>query len=128
MAAHMRSSLQALLLAAAAAPILANPPPLTDRQATLLNVNCLQCHALPGLGAPLAGDRAGWESVRKRGEDVVLRNVLNGIRGMPPMGYCGACTEADFRAMIRFLADLPTPAELRETGLPAKPTEQGVPK
>jgi cytochrome c5 len=85
----------------------AAPPELTERQATLLRVNCVQCHAVPGLGAPILGDRAAWQRARERGEDAMLRNMLDGIRGMPPMGYCSACSEADFRAMIRFLADLP---------------------
>lgn len=85
----------------------AAPPELTERQATLLRVNCVQCHAVPGLGAPIIGDRTAWQWARERGEDAMLRNVLDGFRGMPPMGYCSACSEADFRAMIRFLADLP---------------------
>ena len=85
----------------------AAPPELTQRQAALLRVNCVQCHTVPGLSAPIIGDRAAWQWARDRGEDALLRNVLAGIRGMPPMGYCSACSEADFRAMIRFLADLP---------------------
>jgi cytochrome c5 len=85
----------------------AAPLELSQRQATLLRVNCVQCHAVPGLGAPLIGDRAAWQWARERGEDAMLSNVLAGVRGMPPLGYCSACSEADFRALIRFLADLP---------------------
>jgi cytochrome c5 len=77
----------------------------------------MQCHALPGLGAPLIGDQASWKSVREGGEDAALRNVLNGIRGMPPLGYCGACSEEDFRVLIRFMA-----------GLPERPSDPGAPK
>jgi len=92
----------------------AGPPELSERQARLLRVNCVQCHAVPGLGAPLIGDRAAWQWARERGEEGMLRNVLAGARGMPPMGYCSACTEADFRALIRFLADLPAAAAQTE--------------
>jgi cytochrome c5 len=89
-------------------------PELNQRQETLLRVNCVQCHAVPGLGAPLIGDRAAWQRARERGEEALLRNVLVGVRGMPPMGYCSACTEADFRALIRFLADLPAQTRTRQ--------------
>ena len=70
----------------------------------------MQCHATPGLGAPLIGDERAWERVRRAGEEAALRNVLNGTRGMPPMGYCSACSEADFRALVRFLANMPAPS------------------
>ena len=80
---------------------------LSPRQLTLLATNCVQCHATPGLGAPLIGDKASWERVRQRGEEAAMRSVLKGTRGMPPLGYCSACSEMDFRALIRFLADMP---------------------
>ena len=37
----------------------------------------------------------------------MLQNVVYGIRGMPPLGYCSACTEEDFRVLIRLMAGLP---------------------
>jgi cytochrome c5 len=76
----------------------------TERQLALLAANCLQCHAVAATGAPQLGVDADWQEPRARGEDGMLANVIQGIRGMPPLGYCGACSEADFRALIRLLA------------------------
>ena len=80
---------------------------LDSRQATLLTTKCVQCHAVPGTTAPLMGRPEDWTSVIRQGEDATLRNVVEGIRGMPPLGYCSACSEQDLRALIRFVAGFP---------------------
>ena len=49
---------------------------LTARQAQLLSVNCLQCHARENIGAPIIGNPQDWRERNKRGEDVLLRNVI----------------------------------------------------
>ena len=68
----------------------------------LLANNCMQCHADPETTAPVFGIEADWVSTLSRSEEQVLENVIQGINGMPPLGYCSACSEEDFRAMIRF--------------------------
>jgi cytochrome c5 len=55
------------------------------------------------------GDEAAWRARAAGGEDRMLRHTLEGLGAMPPLGYCMDCTEADFRALIRFLV----PASLR---------------
>lgn len=67
----------------------------------------MQCHARPETGAPILGVPGDWRSSAARGEDAMLQNVVYGIRGMPPLGYCSACTEEDFRVLIRLMAGLP---------------------
>lgn len=76
------------------------------RQMQLLANNCVQCHARPGIGAPVMGSVDAWQAAVTRGEDAMLVNVVHGVGGMPPLGYCSACTEEDFRVMIRFLAGI----------------------
>lgn len=71
------------------------------RQTTLLINNCLQCHAKPESTAPILGVVEDWADARARGEDAVLHNVVEGVGGMPPLGYCSACSEQDFRVLIR---------------------------
>jgi cytochrome c5 len=83
---------------------------LSARQSQLLANNCLQCHARAGVGAPQAGDVEAWKPYAAKGEPAMLVNAVQGAGGMPPLGYCSACTEADFRALIRFMAGLPAPA------------------
>lgn len=73
------------------------------RQTSLLVNNCLQCHAHPETGAPLIGASDDWQAAVAEGEDAMLVNVVKGIRGMPPLGYCSACDEQDLRVLIRVL-------------------------
>jgi cytochrome c5 len=77
------------------------------RQSTLFVNNCAQCHARPETGAPFIGVADDWQEAVARGEDAMLINVVQGIRGMPPLGYCSACTEEDLRVLIRMMAGLP---------------------
>jgi cytochrome c5 len=77
------------------------------RQSTLFVNNCAQCHARQETGAPFIGVQEDWQEAVARGEDAMLINVIEGIRGMPPLGYCSACTEQDFRVLIRMMTGLP---------------------
>jgi cytochrome c5 len=73
------------------------------RQLQLLANSCMQCHAHQETGAPRIGNRSDWRDAVARGEDAMLVNVVQGVRGMPPLGYCSACSEDDFRVLIRLL-------------------------
>jgi cytochrome c5 len=79
----------------------------TTRQSTLMLNNCMQCHARPDTGAPFIGVEKDWQEAVARGEDAMLVNVVQGIRGMPPLGYCSACSEEDLRVLIRTLSGMP---------------------
>ncbi len=79
---------------------------LTERQLKLLTVNCVQCHARPDIGAPLMGNRDDWAKRNLQGEEAMLRNVIQGVNGMPPLGYCSACDEADLRALTRWVSGI----------------------
>ena len=86
------------------ATLLADQSPApTQRQLELFSSNCVQCHARPGIGAPLMGNADDWQERQAQGEEVLLLNVVEGVGGMPPLGYCSACDEADFRVLIRLL-------------------------
>jgi cytochrome c5 len=104
-----RSAIACLSLFALQLPV-ANAE-LDLRQNQLLINNCVQCHSNPKIGAPLLGDTNVWNKRAKKGEAVLLKNVVEGIGGMPPLGYCSSCTEQDFRLMIRLMANLPDPQE-----------------
>ena len=80
-----------------------------ERQLALFANNCMQCHARPGIGVPLAGDAVAWKERVAQGEERMLLNVVYGLRGMPPLGYCSACSESDFRVLIRLMGGLPDP-------------------
>jgi len=77
------------------------------RQMSLFVNNCLQCHTRPETGAPVIGVSEDWKAIASKGEEAILMNVVQGIKGMPPLGYCSACSEEDLRVMLRFIAGMP---------------------
>ena len=81
---------------------------LSAKHVQILATKCVQCHAAPHTGAPQFGNREQWHHVLQQGEEQTLINVVHGIRGMPPLGYCSACSEEDLRELIRFAAGFPT--------------------
>lgn len=78
--------------------------PADPKLARLYAQTCKACHANPGSGAPLAGDRAAWAPRLAQGEKTLLDHAINGYKGMPPMGSCSDCGEADFTALIKFMS------------------------
>lgn len=66
--------------------------------------SCALCHITGEADAPIVGDTADWQRRLAQGEDSILRNVIDGVNSMPPLGYCMACEVADFRAMIAYMA------------------------
>ena len=78
------------------------------RQIKLLTNNCLQCHANEESTAPLIGIVEDWQAVIAQGEETTMKNVVLGIRGMPPLGYCSACSEQDLRELTRLVAGFPS--------------------
>lgn len=78
--------------------------PAPERIGALFAANCAQCHLRPETTAPLAGAAPQWVERVRKGEAVLMRNVVEGIGAMPPLGYCSACSEEDLRALTRMLA------------------------
>ncbi|MGB0188855.1 MAG: c-type cytochrome [Aequoribacter sp.] len=76
----------------------------TERQLTLLTVNCLQCHANVHTGAPVMGDQGAWGAILAQGKQQIMTHVVEGLRGMPPLGYCSACSEDDLITLSEILA------------------------
>jgi cytochrome c5 len=98
--------LQTMLAAALLGMPFVTQAELTERQAKLLTHNCVQCHARAATGAPVIGSTDNWKTRDRASEDKLLRSVIEGLGGMPPSGYCAACTEADLRALTRTVAGL----------------------
>src|SRR5262245_32766034 len=65
---------------------------------------CAACHARAGTGAPLTGNDADWKARRIEGTEVMLARTVNGWRGMPPLGACGRCSEAELRALVVYMS------------------------
>jgi len=81
---------------------------LEPSQARAYQAICAECHARAGTGAPMVGSDA-WRKRREQGFVALLSHTVNGYRGMPPLGACGACSEADLRALVAYLSGLEVP-------------------
>ncbi|WP_353227886.1 c-type cytochrome [Novosphingobium sp.] len=67
--------------------------------------SCKLCHAVAGAGAPLVGSVAAWQPrMTARGIDGLLASVHGGRGAMPARGQCADCSDADYRALIAFMA------------------------
>ena len=49
------------------------------------------------------GDTDSWSERTLKGEDALIRSVLEGLNSMPPLGYCMACELEDFKSMVDFM-------------------------
>lgn len=78
--------------------------PADAKLARLYGQTCKACHTSPGSGAPQAGDRAAWDPRMAQGMPLLLEHTVSGYKGMPPLGSCMDCSEADFEALIRFMS------------------------
>lgn len=100
-----------LILAAACSRNGETPPAsraqLSPDAARAYQTACASCHARPGTGAPLVGDDHTWAKRSAQGANVLLAHTVNGYRGMPPLGTCGLCSEAELRALVAYMAGLP---------------------
>ena len=79
--------------------------PADPHVAQLYEHSCKACHAVPGSGAPQVHDATQWDRRWEKGEDVLLSHVILGFKGMPAGGQCASCTQSDFKALIRFMAN-----------------------
>lgn len=78
--------------------------PADARLAGLYEGSCKTCHVIAGSGAPLTGDAAAWAPRLKQGMPTLVAHTVQGFKGMPAGGQCGACTAADFEALIAFMS------------------------
>ena len=65
--------------------------------------SCALCHVDGTGGAPISGSATDWRTRLAQGREALLANTINGINGMPPLGYCMACEREDFASMIEFM-------------------------
>ena len=64
---------------------------------------CIACHSAGVAGAPKFGVAADWAPRIAQGEDTLVTHSINGIRGMPPRGTCGTCSDEEIRNAVRHM-------------------------
>ena len=80
-------------------------PVRLDRRLTeIYGHTCQTCHENAETGAPQAHDLAAWKPRLAQGDDILLDHIVNGYKGMPPLGQCIECTADDLKALMGFMA------------------------
>nr|WP_248798349.1 c-type cytochrome [Pseudomonas sp. MWU13-2105] len=72
--------------------------------ARIYETSCKLCHSNPASGAPLTGDAQAWLPRVAQGSDTLLDHMINGHKGMPPMGLCMQCSEEQFLGLAAFMS------------------------
>lgn len=78
--------------------------PQDPNLATLYQRSCFACHGTGNPTAPQTGDLHNWAPRMAQGMDTMIDHVVEGYRGMPPMGLCMDCSAEDFERLIEFMA------------------------
>jgi len=78
--------------------------PPEPKLARLYAQTCKTCHTNPGSGAPQTGDAKAWAPRLQQDMPTLLQHAISGYKGMPPMGSCMDCSEAEFQALILFMS------------------------
>lgn len=66
--------------------------------------SCATCHASGKIGAQKKGNKKQWAPVLKKGMPTLVKNVKNGYKNMPARGLCNDCSDADYEALIKYMA------------------------
>ncbi len=77
------------------------------------SASCALCHLTGLAGAPRAGNAGDWAPRLAQGRALLLKNTIEGLNRMPPLGYCMSCEASDFVSMIEYMAGL-APGEWAE--------------
>lgn len=68
------------------------------------NKSCVVCHASGVANAPKTGDAAAWKPRLAKGDDKLLASIKQGMTAMPPKGMCNDCSDAEYTALIHYMA------------------------
>ena len=67
--------------------------------------HCAACHDTGASEAPKLGDPAAWTNRIAQGVDVLYKNAIQGIRGMPAKGTCMTCSDDEIKAAVDYIKD-----------------------
>lgn len=65
---------------------------------------CANCHATGVMNAPKTHDQAAWAPRLKQGDAALLAHIKTGYKMMPPKGLCNDCSDAEYKALIKFMS------------------------
>ncbi|GGE94347.1 c-type cytochrome [Kangiella profundi] len=65
--------------------------------------SCFSCHERGHGGAPIRGNMEQWQSRLDKGQEIIMTNMVEGYKGMPPKGACFDCSDADLQMALDFM-------------------------
>ena len=68
------------------------------------NRSCSACHAAGIVKAPKTGSAEAWKPRLAKGMDTLVLSAKKGMGAMPPRALCNDCTDADYKALIQYMA------------------------
>lgn len=96
----MRMMLRFAVVFFVAAPLFAEQKSVRTGE-EIYRTYCGSCHGGGWQGAPVAYDEREWAPRVAKGFDELLANSKKGLNGMPPMGTCMDCSDAELLAAIK---------------------------
>lgn len=66
--------------------------------------SCYACHGFGANGAPKSFDAEQWAPRLEKGMDTLVKHARDGFNAMPPKGLCFDCSDADYQALIEYMA------------------------
>ena len=86
-----------------AAPVAAVASSGPRSGADVYGTACIACHGTGVAGAPKMGAAADWAPRIAQGEETLVGNAINGIRGMPPKGTCMTCSDEEIKLAVEHM-------------------------
>ncbi|TJY56230.1 cytochrome c5 family protein [Sinimarinibacterium sp. CAU 1509] len=73
----------------------------------IVKKSCAMCHQMPGMGAPVVGNKADWTARIAQGKPTLYDHAIKGFQGakgvMPPKGANPALTDDEIKAAVDYM-------------------------
>lgn len=98
-----RSALPSIITALGLSMVLISPVSAADVP-TIYKESCAVCHDSGALNAPKKGDKAAWNTIKKKGMPALVNSVKSGMMQMPAGGLCTDCKDEDYHKLIEYMS------------------------
>lgn len=83
----------------------ASAPKVVRRGEEVFNTVCTACHTSGALNAPKFGNKGDWARRNAQGYETLVKNAIEGIRGMPARGGAADLSDLEVQRAVVYLAN-----------------------
>ncbi|MDP2785476.1 MAG: c-type cytochrome [Sulfurimicrobium sp.] len=83
----------------------ANAPKVEKSGEEVFNAVCTACHTSGALNAPKLNNKGDWAKRIGQGYDTLVKNAINGIRGMPARGGAADLSDLEVQRAVVYMAN-----------------------